>query len=113
MRPTDSFLPLPNLHFHVLLALSDGASHGWAIIKRIQELTEGESDPSTGTLYMTMMRLEDQGLIEQTEGPAGADARRRYYRLTDLGLEIAQAEAARLSRLVRHARAADLLPGRR
>ena len=57
--------------------------------------------------------LKGQGLIEQAEGPAGADARRRYYRLTDLGLEIAQAEAARLSRLVRHARAADLLPGRR
>jgi DNA-binding PadR family transcriptional regulator len=113
MPTTDAFLPLPNLHFHVLLALSDGASHGWAIIKRIQEMTEGASDPSTGSLYMTMIRLEDQGLIQQAAAPADADARRRYYRLTRTGREVAHAEAQRLSRLVRYARAADLLTERR
>ena len=112
-KASTDFLPLPNLHFHVLLALSDGVSHGWAIIKRIQEMTEGEADPSTGSLYMTLMRLEDQGLIEQADGPADADARRRYYRLTRMGRETARAEAARLSKLVRYARAADLLAERR
>jgi DNA-binding PadR family transcriptional regulator len=113
MTAPNEFLPLPNLHFHILLALSDGASHGYAIIKRIGEMTEGESDPSTGSLYMSMMRLEDQGLIETADGPADASARRRYYKLTRLGRETARAEAARLSRLMKYARAADLLTERR
>jgi DNA-binding PadR family transcriptional regulator len=106
-----SFLPLPNLSFHILLALGSGAAHGWAIIKRIHELTEGEANPSSGSLYLAMVRLEDSGLIEETDAPADADARRRYYRLTRLGRAVARAEGERLARLVRHAQEFDLLKG--
>ena len=112
MPPTDphSFLPLPNLSLHILLALGDGAAHGWAIIKRIRELTEGSSNPSSGSLYLAMVRLESEGLIEESAAPhPGEDERRRYYRLTALGRDVARAEARRLARLVRRARAVDLL----
>jgi DNA-binding PadR family transcriptional regulator len=93
----------------VLLALGEGAAHGWALIKRIHELTEGRTDPSSGSLYLAMARLENGGLIEESAAPAGEDARRRYYRLTRLGRAVAQAEARRLARLVGHARAWNLL----
>lgn len=109
MDPRD-FLPLPNLHFHILIALGEGAAHGWAAIKRIRELTEGSANPSSGSLYLAMVRLEDSGLIEEAPAPRDeTDERRRYYRLTPLGREVARAEARRLSRLVRRARAVDLL----
>src|SRR5688500_1172405 len=93
--------PLPPLSFYILLALADGDAHGWAIIKRIRELTAGQSDPSSGSLYLAMLRLEEQGLLEGVEAPAGGgeDTRRRYYRLTTFGRKVVRAEAARLERL--------------
>lgn len=112
MPPTDphGFPPLPNLSFHILLALGDGAAHGWAIIKRIRELTEGSTNPSSGSLYLAMVRLEGEGLIEESPMPRDDDdERRRYYRLTPLGREVARAEARRMAKLVRRARAVDLL----
>ena len=112
MPPTEprDLLPLPNLHFHILLALGEGAAHGWAIIKRIRELTEGSANPSSGSLYLAMVRLEESGLIEASAAPRGeSDERRRYYRLTTLGRDVARLEARRLAGLVRRARAVDLL----
>lgn len=104
-------LPLPALSFYILLALGEGEAHGWAIIKRIRELTSGQSDPSSGSLYLAMLRLEEQGLLEESEPPAAeTDARRRYYRLTVFGRKVARAEAARMARLVEHARQRQLLP---
>ena len=103
------FLPLPSLSYYVLLALGEGAAHGWAIIKRIHELTGGTADPSSGSLYLAMVRLQDDGLIAGSATPAGDDARRRYYRLTALGRDVARAESQRLARLVTRARALDLL----
>jgi DNA-binding PadR family transcriptional regulator len=105
----ERFLPLPGLSYHVLLALGEGAAHGWAVIKRIRELTEGTSNPSSGSLYLAMVRLQDDGLIAESPTPAGDDARRRYYCLTPLGRAVARAESQRLERLVRRARALDLL----
>jgi DNA-binding PadR family transcriptional regulator len=103
------FLPLPTLPYHILLALGEGEAHGWAIIKRIRELTDGATNPSSGSLYLAMARLEDDGLIAERPTPAGDDARRRYYRLTPSGRDVARLESQRLERLVRHARALDLL----
>ena len=103
------FLPLPSLSYYVLLALGEGAAHGWAVIKRIQEITDGGANPSSGSLYLAMVRLEDDGLIAESATPGGEDGRRKYYRLTALGREVARAESQRLSKLVRRARALDLL----
>ena len=105
-RSPQRFLPLPSLSYYVLLALGEGAAHGWAIIKRIRELTDGSANPSSGSLYLAMARLQDDGLIAED---AADDERRRTYRLTPLGRAAARAESQRLERLVRRARALDLL----
>lgn len=101
--------PLANLSYYVLLALADGPAHGWAIVKRIRELTERTSNPSSGSLYLAMVRLEDEGLIAGVAAPAGEDARRRYYKLTAVGRRAARDESRRLARLVMRARALELL----
>lgn len=108
-RAPQRFLPLPALSYYVLLALGEGAAHGWAVIKRIRDLTEGTANPSSGSLYLAMVRLEDEGLIAESPTPAGDDERRRYHRLTPLGRDVARAESRRLEQLVRRARALDLL----
>jgi len=107
------YLPLPDLSVHVLLALAEEARHGWSIIKRIHELTEGRRNPSSGSLYLSMMRLEQRGLIETVASPAEErDERRRYYRLTGLGRRVLAAEVERLSGLVGVARTAGYCAGR-
>jgi DNA-binding PadR family transcriptional regulator len=96
-----TLLPLPHLTYLVLLALAQGAAHGWAIIKRIREITAGESSPSSGSLYLAMVRLEERGLLEERPAPArGEDERRRYYGLTEFGRRVLEAESARLAALV-------------
>src|ERR1041384_7354169 len=98
--------PMPSLSFYILLALHDGPAHGWGVIKRIREITEGQSDPSTGSLYLAMTRLENAGFIGEDKPPASEpdDPRRRYYKLTATGRATAQTEARRLEQLVDHAR---------
>jgi DNA-binding PadR family transcriptional regulator len=96
-----SFLPLPHLAFHVLLALSDGDRHGWAIVRRIEELTEGVWSPSAGSLYLSLVGLEKKGLIAEIASPeSGADSRRRYYTLSPLGRRVLDVELGRLASLV-------------
>ena len=93
----------------ILFALADGASHGYAIIKEIEELTDGEMSPHTGSMYLALHRLLEDGLI--AESPAkGEDARRRYYKLSDAGREAARIEARRLAQLVKVASAKRLIP---
>lgn len=108
----ERFLPLGNLPFHVLLALGEGASHGYAIGKEIEARSGGALDPTTGALYQALRRLTEDGLVEAlAEAPeASTDARRRYFRLTPLGRRVAAAEAARLERLVAAARQKNLYP---
>lgn len=102
-------LPLPNLPLHVMLALAEGERHGWAVIKRIEELTAGMQSPSSGSLYLAMTRLEERGLIEEAAAPQDeVDDRRRYYRLTALGREVLESEVGRLSELVQVARLAGV-----
>ena len=96
----------------ILFALAGGASHGYAIIKDIEDSTNGDMRPRTGSMYLALARLLDDGLIEETGGK-GDDERRRYYRLTTEGRNAARAEAERLSNLVRMASAKKLIPATR
>ena len=94
-----SRLPLRPKTFHVLLALSDQARHGYGLKKSIRDRTSGTVDLDLGGLYRLIMRLEEDGLVERSAPPEGGanDPRRRYYTLTDRGREVLQAEARRLS----------------
>ncbi len=108
----DPFLPLTPALFHVLLALAEEDRHGYAILKEVELRTRGEVRLSTGTLYGIMKRLLSDGLIlELRQRPAANedDERRRYYRLSPRGRAVAQAEAARLEKIVALARSRNLL----
>ncbi len=97
------FIPLTPAVFHILLAISDGARHGYAIIKEVEVRSQGDVMLSTGTLYAAIKRLLGDGLIEETDsGKAvvNVDERRRYYRLTALGRKVARAEVNRMIELV-------------
>ncbi len=97
------FIPLTPPVFHILLAISDGARHGYAIIKEVEVRSQGDAILSTGTLYAAIKRLLGDGLIEETDsGKAvvNVDERRRYYRLTALGRKVARAEVNRMIELV-------------
>jgi DNA-binding PadR family transcriptional regulator len=98
--------------FHVLLALAGEDLHGYAILKEVGRQTGGAVSLSTGTLYGILKRLLAEGwIVERRSRPAALedDERRRYYRLTPLGREVAASEAERLDRLVTQARARKLL----
>jgi DNA-binding PadR family transcriptional regulator len=100
-------LPLTPAVFHILLALADQDRHGYAIILDIAERTAGAMRLGTGTLYTAISRLLEQGLIEEPDERPAADEddeRRRYYRLTPYGRDVANAEARRLAALVKMAR---------
>jgi DNA-binding PadR family transcriptional regulator len=105
-RDPSPFLPLTEAAFHVLLALADGPKHGYLIIKDVEDRTGGGVRLGTGTLYGLIKRFLDDELIVETRPD---DDRRRPYRLTALGREVAEAEASRLERLVRAARGVRLL----
>ena len=110
-----SLLPLPPATFHILLAVAAEDRHGYAIILDVAARTGGELRLSAGTLYRTIQRMLEQGLIvEPRERPAPAedDERRRYYRITPFGEAVARAEARRLAQLVKLARASGFAPGR-
>ncbi len=117
--PTDSdngavagLLPLPPATFHILLALASEDRHGYAIIQDVEARTDGELRMSAGTLYRSIARMVEQGLIiEVTRRRTVADdERRRYYRITSFGTTVARAEMRRLTQLVRLARATGLRP---
>ena len=95
----ESFLPLPNLPFSILVTLAEEPRHGWSIIRRIEELEGTQAVPSTGSLYLAIARLEERGLIEEKELERD-DPRRRVYRLTSLGRRVVKLESARLAALV-------------
>jgi DNA-binding PadR family transcriptional regulator len=111
----EALLPLPLATFHILLALADDDRHGYAILQEVERRTGGELRLSAGTLYRSIQRMLEDGLIvERRERPAPEldDERRRYYGLTALGSAVARAEAARLQSLIRMARAKGLAPER-
>src|SRR3984957_7302590 len=110
----DSLLPLPTAVFHILIALADRDRHGYSIMQDVAARTGGKVQLSPGTLYSSIRRMLEQGLIEElaeSPDPSSTDERRRYYRLTRFGRRVAAAEVERLSALVQQARAAGLAPG--
>lgn len=109
----DEMLPLPPVTFHILLALTDEDRHGYAIIQDVAARTAGELTLGAGTLYRSIQRMVDQGLIVETRkrpAPVVDDERRRYYSITPFGTAVARAEMRRLTQLVRLARARGLTP---
>ena len=109
----DSFLPLPNAVFHILVALADRDRHGYSIMQDVDARTGGKVRLSAGTLYTAIRRMLEQGLIEElrdSPDPGSADERRRYYRVTRMGRDVALAEAKRFSELLDQARATRLIP---
>jgi len=98
--------------FQVLVALGDGEKHGYAILKEVEEQTDGHVRLSTGTLYAIIKRLLTEGAIQECRSRPPAeedDQRRRYYRLTPHGRQLATAEAERMERLIATAREKRLL----
>jgi DNA-binding PadR family transcriptional regulator len=111
----DRLLPLPVAMFHILVAVADQDRHGYAIMQDVAARTNGALKLSPGTLYGSIRRMLDERLIVELsdrERPDEDDERRRYYRITTFGRSVAQAEATRLTTLLRQARAVGLAPGR-
>jgi DNA-binding PadR family transcriptional regulator len=109
---SESSAPLTAAMFNVMLALSDGDKHGYAILKDVAAQTNGEVQLSTGTLYGIVKRLLSEGMIvELRRRPAAEDddSRRRYYHLTAEGRKTAVAEAVRMEKLLERARAKRLI----
>jgi len=108
----ENLLPLPPATFHILLALADEERHGYAILQDVEARTGGEIRLGAGTLYRSIARMVEQGLIAEVtrRRSIADDERRRYYRLTPFGTAVARAEMRRLSQLVRLARARGLGP---
>ena len=101
--------------FHILLALADKERHGYEIMREVDERTEGKMRVGPGTLYGSIKRMLNDGLIEELDErphPQLDDERRRYYRLSDFGRRVAIAEAERLDKLVKNARSKKLLSAR-
>ena len=110
----ESVLPLTPVAFEILLSLAEEDRHGYHIMQAVERRTDGRITLHAGTLYRALARLVEIELIEELdERPDPAtDERRRYYRLTDFGRRVAEAEAARLQSQVRAARALRLFkPG--
>lgn len=114
-RDVDALLPLPPATFHILLALAADERHGYAIIQDVAARTGGEVKLSAGTLYRSIQRMLEQGLIEESRrrpAPEEDDERRRYYLLTPFGSAAARAEARRLTQLVKLAKASGFASGK-
>jgi DNA-binding PadR family transcriptional regulator len=110
-----TLLPLPSATFHILLSLAEEDRHGYAIIRNVEERTGGKLKLSAGTLYRSIQRMLEQGLLIETQerpDPELDDERRRYYRLTEFGSSVAKAEATRMAELVKMARASGFVTGR-
>jgi DNA-binding PadR family transcriptional regulator len=106
-------LPLTPPVFHILVALSEGERHGYAIMRQVAEDTGGSLQLGPGTLYGCLQRMLSAGLVEESDSrpdPQLDDERRRYYRISDFGTRVVRAEAKRLARAVTTARDRRLLP---
>jgi len=111
----ESLLPLPPVTLHILLAIAAGPRHGYAIMQEVAASTDGAIKLGAGTLYRSIQRMLEQGLLEETHrrpAPEDDDERRRYYEITSFGSAVARAEARRLAQLVKLARASGFVPGK-
>ena len=108
----DDHLPLAPLVFDILLALAEGDQHGYRIMRDVAE--RSGATVHAGTLYRTLARALELGFIEELDDRPAADAddaRRRYYRLTPFGRNVARLQARRLAQQVATARRVRLLEG--
>ncbi len=111
----DSMLPLQSATFYILMALGDSELHGYAIIQDIAARTGGEVKLSAGTLYRSIQRMLEQGLIVESRrrpAPEEDDERRRYYQITNFGSDVIRAELRRLTQLIKLARLKGFAPGK-
>lgn len=111
-NPLQKQLPLSPAAFAILLALRGGEKHGYAVLRDVNDGTRGAVRLLPGTLYNLLKRMLDDGWLEESgerPDPALDDERRRYYRLSGLGNQVAQLEAERLARLLGAARQHGLL----
>src|SRR5258707_14509804 len=111
-RTPEDLLPLTPPVFHILLALSDGERHGYAIMRQVAADTDGRLQLGPGTLYGCLKRMLAAKLIEESDerpDPELDDERRRYYRMTGLGHQVVRAEAQRLANAVGAAKSKLLL----
>lgn len=105
-------LPLPQASLYILMALAEEDRHGYAIIQEVGALTRGQVTLAAGTLYRSIQRMLEDGLIVETRdrpAPEEDDERRRYYRITPFGSAVASAETRRLKEIVRLARASGFV----
>ena len=113
-RDPESFLPLSPPVLNILLALGVGRLHPYGIMQEIDRRTGGKAVILPGTLYTSIARMLDQGLVEDSPDrpdPEADDGRRRYYRLTELGRRVVAVEVERLTALIRVAEEHHLAPG--
>ena len=104
-------LPISEPVFLILLAMVDGARHGYGILLEVERRTDGEVTIGTGTLYSAMKRLRADGLITEAPRPEDeGDPRRKYYGLTAAGHAVVESEARRHERLADLARSKNVLP---
>jgi DNA-binding PadR family transcriptional regulator len=112
-RDPKDLLPLPSSSFHVLLVLSDEERHGYAIMREVEQISEGAVRMGPGTLYGTIKRLLETGMIEESgerPDPELDDERRRYYRITGLGARVVTAEVRRLATMIERSTLRRLAP---
>jgi DNA-binding PadR family transcriptional regulator len=102
MNELQTYLPLREPTFYILLSLSPGAKHGYAILKEVETLSEGHVLLSTGTLYGAIKRLLDRDWIRRVDDPIpnGTERERKAYVLTERGRRVLTAEVERLQNLV-------------
>jgi DNA-binding PadR family transcriptional regulator len=112
-KSPDALLPLTPVAFEILLALAEEDLHGYAILQAVEARLSGLLPLRTGTLYRSLARLLDDGLIEEVAGNVSSDERRRYYGITGHGRAVAALEAERLAGQVAAARARRLMPARK
>jgi DNA-binding PadR family transcriptional regulator len=108
LKPPSALLPLSPSFFHILLSLGEGERHGYALKREISQRTHGELKLGPGMLYGSINKMLELGLIEESADrpdPHLDDERRRYYRITNYGRKVVQAEAARMRELAQLAKA--------
>jgi DNA-binding PadR family transcriptional regulator len=109
--PRQKLNPLPTAAFHIMMSLTDQDLHGYEIMRRVEEQTDGRTRLGPGTLYSSIQALLEAGFIAEVSNDNASDERRRYYRLTASGRKASREEAERLAGVVRLARSKKLLKG--
>ena len=113
MATTNPAPPLTPAVFHILLALSTGERHGYGIMKQVEADSQGKVTMGPGTLYGSLKRMLDAGLVEESDkrvDPEMDDERRIYYQLTGVGAQALATELERYQRIVTIAQQRKLFP---